>query len=228
MKHNITPELSRAFIRRAVELGYEVKQVQDVNDKNVCLVAYREDKEVCIFDKSGGMQYYQTNPLIMERDELHNLLLSLKEAHDLYAEAKPLKGVEVKDYRLISEYGEAVLAAKKDSLGDIRFTTWNYTYDHTGVTMGHYYECNYEEAKKDFIIRSGLLPENQVFTKEELLILYTACVFQGKIDNSLLYEEEHKLWDLTEKLFSNLPEKIKNYQINRSEEQEDSRGIQPD
>lgn len=224
MDHMITPELTAAFTRRAAALGYEIRQTQQAGDEKL-LTAYRSGNEVCKFETGGAMRYMEDNPLVTEREELHSLLLDMKQAHDLYADAAPLELAEIRDYRLISQFGDALLAAKMTKDHEVRFTTWEYTYDHTGVTWGHYYETNYEGAKRDFALRAGLIDENQLFTKEELVALHDACVFRGRNDDEISYEDEKKLQAVMEKVEENIPDLI----FDRVQpEQEDSYGIQPD
>lgn len=225
MDHTITPELTAAFSRRAAALGYEIRQIPQAEDEKLLLTAYRSGNEVCKFETGGAMRFMQDNPLIAERKELHSLLLDMKQAHDLYADAAPLKLAGVSDFRMISEFGDVLLAAKMSKDHEIRFTTWEYTYDRAGVTWGHYYETNYEGAKRDFAIRAGLIDENQLFTKEELVALHDACVFRGRNDDEISYEDDKKLQAVMEKVEENIPDLI----FDREQpEQEDSRGIQPD
>ena len=90
---------------------------------------------------------------------------------------------------------------------------------------GHYYETNYEGAKRDFALRAGLIDENQLFTKEELVALHDACVFRGRNDDEISYEDDKKLQAVMEKVEENIPDLI----FDREQpEQEDSHGIQPD
>ena len=225
MDHMIMPELTAAFTRRAAALGYEIRQTQQAGDEKLLLTAYRSGNEVCKFETGGAMRYMEDNPLVTEREELHSLLLDMKQVHDLYADAAPLELAEIRDYRLISQFGDALLAAKMTKDHEVRFTTWEYTYDHTGVIWGHYYETNYEGAKRDFALRAGLIDENQLFTKEELVALHDACVFRGRNDDEISYEDEKKLQAVMEKVEENIPDLI----FDRVQpEQEDSYGIQPD
>lgn len=151
------------------------------------------------------MRFMRDNPLIAERKELHSLLLGMKQAHDLYAAAPPFPPAESKGFRLISAYGDAVLAAQMGEDDEAHFVTWQYTYDRSGVTMGHYYETNYEGAKKDFAIRAGLLDEKRLFTEEELTALHAACVFRGQNDEEISYGEEQMLHKVMKKVESNSP-----------------------
>lgn len=225
MDHRITPELTAAFTRRAAALGYEIRETPQEGDKTLLLTAYRNGAEVCKFETGGTMRFMEDNPLIEERKFLHSLLLDMKQAHDLYADAAPLELAGVNDFRMISEFGDVLLAAKLGKDNEVRFTTWEYDYDRRGVTWGHYYETNYEGAKRDFALRAGLIDKNQLFTKEELVALHDACVFHGRNDDEISYEDEKKLQAVMEKVEENIPDLF----FDREQpEQGDSHGIQPD
>lgn len=144
------------------------------------------------------MRYFPENPMVVEGKELHNLLLLMKRPFDLYLNAKPFDLVE--GYRLISDFQDHLLAAKLSSDGELHFTTWEYSYDHTGVILGHYYEQNYQEALCDYRLRSGLVDKNEQFNKEEWMVLHDACVFRGRCDNEISYDEEKKLNAVLERI----------------------------
>lgn len=95
------------------------------------------------------------------------------------------------------------------------------------MTWGHYFETNYEGAKLDFAVRAGLIDENQLFTKEEKAVVYDACVFRGRNDEDITYDDEKKLHAVMEKVESSLPELItgQEQQDERTPEQEDEHGI---
>lgn len=228
MNHDISPELTAAFTKRAAALGFEIRTAFANSDKELCLIAYQGQTEVCQFELSGGMRYFPDNPLIAERKQLHALLLDMKQAHDLYADAKPfeVEGIDKEDgFRLISEFGDTLIAAKLGRDNEVRFTTWQYDYDRKGVHWGHYYETNYEGAKQDFAIRAGLVDERRIFTKDELVALHDACVFRGRNDDEISYEDDKKLQAVMEKVEDNIPDLIFDKE---QPEQEDSHGIQPD
>lgn len=228
MNHDISPELTAAFTKRAAALGFDVRTAFANSDKELCLIAYQGQTEVCQFVLSGGMRYFPDNPLIAERKQLHALLLDMKQAHDLYADAKPLAVGEIDKedgFRLISEFGNALLAAKLGEDNEVRFTTWQYDYDREGVHWGHYYETNYAGAKQDFAVRAGLVDERRIFTKDELVALHDACVFRGRNDDEISYEDDKKLQAVMEKVEDNIPDLIFDKE---QPEQEDSHGIQQD
>jgi len=223
LKHDISPELAELFKKKASAMGYSIREEAAEHDPQLLLSAFQNQEEICKFEKTGAMRFRRDSPFVEERKELHSLLLDLKERYDLYLNAKPLDCEGVRDFRLISEFGNYLLAAKQSKDNEIRFVTWQYDYDRSGVTLGHYYETNYEGALKDFTVRSGLLDENQLFTEEEMAVLYQSCVFRGKHDDDLTFDSERKLQDVIEKLEGNLPQEVVTQQT--VQEQEDEHGI---
>ena len=223
MKHDITPELAELFVKKAAAMGYSIHKEADEQDSKVMLTAYKGQEEICRFEKTGAMRFWRDSPFVEERNELHSMLLDLKERNDLYLNAKPLDCEGVRDFRLISEFGNHLLAAKQSKDNEIRFVTWQYDYDRSGVTFGHYYETNYQGALKDFTVRSGLIDENQLFTAEEMAVLYASCVFRGRHDDDLTFESEQELHTVIEKLESSLPQQ--SIAQEAVQEQEDEHGI---
>ena len=223
MKHDITPELVVLFSKKAAAMGYSVRKEADEHDLKLLFTAFKGQEEICQFEKTGSMRFWRDSPYVAERNELHSLLLDLKNRYDLYLNAKPLNCEGVRDFRLISEFGNHLLAATQSGDNEICFVTWQYDYDRTGVTLGHYYEANYEGALKDFTVRSGLIDENQLFTEEEMAVLYASCVFRGKNDDDLTFESEQELHTVIEKLEDNLPPEAITQE--NAQEQEDEHGI---
>ena len=119
--------------------------------------------------------------------------------------AFPMKAQDVEEFRLLSEHGKIVLAARDDGERGLHFTTWEYDYNRTGVGHGHY-TTDYEGAKRDFAVRSGLIPEKLIFAKEELEQIYSALVFQGKNDDELTFDKERELRGVIGKLETISPE----------------------
>ncbi len=88
--------------------------------------------------------------------------------------APPLKASGLEgDYRLLAEFGNAVLAGHPTEQG-VQFVTWERDFDRTGVLWGHYFGEDYGTAKLDFATRSGLLERNLLFSAEQLTEIYRA------------------------------------------------------
>ena len=78
-------------------------------------------------------------------------------------------------FHLLADFGGAVLAGRELENGwGYHFVTWIWDHDRTGVSHGHYYEEDFQGAKQDFAVRSGLISKAQLFSPEELTQLYRA------------------------------------------------------
>ena len=78
-------------------------------------------------------------------------------------------------FHLVADFGGAVLAGRELENGwGYQFVTWIWDHDRTGVSHGHYYEEDFQGAKQDFAVRSGLISKAQLFSPEELTQLYRA------------------------------------------------------
>ena len=78
-------------------------------------------------------------------------------------------------FHLLADFGGAVLAGRELENGwSYQFVTWIWDHDRTGVSHGHYYEEDFQGAKQDFAVRSGLISKAQLFSPEELTQLYRA------------------------------------------------------
>ena len=96
------------------------------------------------------------------------------------------------DYRLLADFGGAVLAGHPTSHG-VEFVTWEWDYQHTGMWQGHYYGNNFAGAKQDFAIRSGLIQRTQLFEQNELDELYRCCQRMRELDDTLTYQGEQQI-----------------------------------
>ncbi len=78
------------------------------------------------------------------------------------------------DYRILADFGGTVLAGTPSKHG-VQFVTWDWDYDRTGVSHGHYFMENYDAAKQDFATRSGLIQTERLFSPEQLTEIYRCC-----------------------------------------------------
>ena len=82
------------------------------------------------------------------------------------------------DFHLLADFGGAVLAGRERENGlGYQFVTWVWAYERQGVCHGHYYEDDFQSAKQDFAVRSGLISNAQFFSTEQLTELYRATDF---------------------------------------------------
>ena len=96
------------------------------------------------------------------------------------------------DYRILADFGGTVLAGTPSKYG-VQFVTWDWDYDRTGVSHGHYFMENYDGAKQDFAIRSGLIHKEQLFGPEQMTEIYRCCADSVDGDFFDLTAEQEKV-----------------------------------
>lgn len=123
-----------------------------------------------------------------------------------YEKAPPLKATDLSgNYRCLSEFNGTVLAAKYNDDFGFEFVTWDRTYDGKAVCQGNYYG-DYEAAKENFAIRSGLIDGDKLFDNSELERLRSCVKFAMENDGNLHFDEYDNLKKLNEKILESLPE----------------------
>ena len=109
------------------------------------------------------------------------------------------------DYRILADFGDAVLAGHPTERG-VQFVTWEWDFDREGVHHGHYFQNGYEEAKHDFVRRSGLLPKEALLEPEQLDEIHRALAFVCEQDEGLSIGREKEIKAIMEQLKCLLPE----------------------
>ena len=109
------------------------------------------------------------------------------------------------DYRVLADFSSAVLAGHPTERG-VQFVTWEWDFDHKGVHHGHYFQDDYEAAKRDFTVRSGLVPKDALFEPEQLAEIYRALRLVREQDESLSFGRDQELAELMEQVGKSLPE----------------------
>ena len=103
------------------------------------------------------------------------------------------------DYRVLADFGDAVLAGHPTERG-IQFVTWEWDWDRKGVHHGHYFQNGYEEAKHDFVRRGGLLPKEALFEPEQLAEMHRALAFVCEQDEDLSIGKEKEIKTIMEQI----------------------------
>ena len=109
------------------------------------------------------------------------------------------------DYRILADFGDAVLAGHPSERG-VQFVTWEWDWDREGVHHGHYFQNGYEEDKHDFVRRSGLLPKEALFEPEQLAEMHRALAFVCEQDEGLSIGREKEIKTIMEQIKCLLPE----------------------
>ena len=111
------------------------------------------------------------------------------------------------DYRVLADFGSAVLAGHPTERG-VQFVTWEWDFDREGVHHGHYFQDDYDAAKRDFIVRSGLVQKDALFEPEQLAEIYHALSFVREQDETLSFGRDQELAELMEQVGGLLPPNV--------------------
>ncbi len=166
------------------------------------------DKVIFKIDSKGGMFYSADKQFSNIINNLHykieNVISNTKEFLEVMDNSPELTAVDLNaPYKKLLEYNDVVLAGTEHSNGSFEFVTWdckNNSLDH-----GHYYE-DYERAKEDFVKRSELFPENQIFSADERFELYRCVEDTLSAGFELSSDVENILADVKEKLKESIPD----------------------
>ena len=133
--------------------------------------------------ESGGITYRNEDidepERIAAKDKVYEIVRTTAEYMRQMETAPFLKADGLEDgYKVLADFNDIVLAGIQSKYG-VQFVTWDWSFDRKGVCHGHYYtglysSGNYDAAKRDFAVRSGLIPKQQVFQKHSSL-RYTAA-----------------------------------------------------
>ena len=164
-------ELARRLRAAGITAGHPEKNRLTVllNDQPVLSVSAGSD----VFLLPAGSNQPEAGELYHKvaqtADEVYAYVEAVQTAPLLHA-----SGLSEK-FHLLADFGGAVLAGRELENGwGYQFVTWIWDHDRTGVSHGHYYEEDFQGAKQDFAVRSGLISKAQLFSPEELTQLYRA------------------------------------------------------
>ena len=185
--------------------GFTVEPIED-HHLPVCW----EKGRLCRISGKGSVLYRQENvDSIRAQDALQTVIDTAKMTSEYMAiletaprlKASGLDG----DYRILADFGDAVLAGHPSERG-VQFVTWEWDWDRKGVHHGHYFQNGYEEAKHDFVRRSGLLPREALFEPEQLAEMHRALTFVCEQDEDLSIGREKEIKTIMEQIKCLLPE----------------------
>lgn len=98
-----------------------------------------------------------------------------------------------------------VLAGRRTRFG-MEFVTWEWVQNHTTLWQGHYYGDSYTAAKRDFVTRSGLLPQERIFSDRQLAELYRCIHETLESDHPTTAEREKLLTESAEQVETAVPD----------------------
>lgn len=134
------------------------------------------------------------------QEKAWSVIRTVSEYMRLMEAAPPLKATGLEgDYRILGQFNDVVLAGHFTRFG-VQFITWDWNQDHTAVSGGCYILGKYEEAKQDFAVRSGLVPQEMFFTPDQLKGLDLCCASALAHDDTLTFEQGLLINELREQL----------------------------
>ena len=184
--------------------GFTVEPIED-HHLPVCW----ETGRLCRISGRGSVLYRQENvDSIWTQNTLQSVIDTAKITSEYMAileTAPQLKaGGLTGDYRVLADFGDAVLAGHPTERG-VRFVTWEWDFDREGVHHGHYFQDDYDAAKRDFTVRSGLVQKDALFEPEQLAQIYHALSFVREQDETLSFGRDQELKELMEQVGGLLP-----------------------
>ena len=184
--------------------GFETKPPEDCQ-----LPILWNDAPLCRITGKGSVLYHQENvDSIRAQDVLQSVIDTAKMTSEYmvileYAPRLKASGL-TGDYRILADFGDAVLAGHPTERG-VQFVTWEWDFDRKGVHHGHYFQDDYDAAKRDFTVRGGLVPKDALFEPEQLAEIYRALAFVREQDESLSFGRDRELAELMEQVGGLLP-----------------------
>ena len=164
--------------------GFETQPLEDSQ-----MPVYWNGVPLCRITGKGSVLYRQENvDSIRAQDALQVVIDTAKMTLEYMAileYAPQLKATDFTgDYRILADFGDAVLAGHPTERG-VQFVTWEWDFDRKGVHHGHYFQQDYDAAKRDFTVRGGLVPKDALFEPEQLAEIYRALAFVREQDETL-------------------------------------------
>ena len=207
MNHQNEPAQLRFLEETANQLRQNGFTVEPIEDHH--LPVSIEKGRLCRISGKSSVLYRQENvDNIRAQDALQTVIDTVKMTSEYMAiletaprlKASGLDG----DYRVLADFGDAVLAGHPTERG-VQFVTWEWDFDREGVHHGHYFQDDYDAAKRDFTVRSGLVQKDALFEPEQLAQIYHALSFVREQDESLSFGRDQELKELMEQVGGLLP-----------------------
>ena len=184
--------------------GFTVEPIE-----NHHLPVWWEKGRLCRISGRGSVLYRQERVDVPgAQDALQTVIDTAKMTSEYMAileYAPRLKATDLTgDYRILADFGDAVLAGHPTERG-VQFVTWEWDFDRKGVHQGHYFQDDYEAAKRDFTVRSGLVQKDALFEPEQLAEIYRALRFVREQDETISFGRDRELVELMEQVGGLLP-----------------------
>ena len=210
-EHKMDSQNETAQLRYLEETSIRLRRMdfETMPAEDQQLPAKWNGSDLCRISGKGSVLYRQERiDALGAQDTLQAVIDAAKMTSEYMAileTALRLKATDLTgDYRILADFGDAVLAGHPTERG-VQFVTWEWDFDRKGVHHGHYFQGDYEAAKRDFTVRSGLVPKDALFEPEQLAEIYRALRFVREQDESLSFGRDRELAELMEQVGGLLP-----------------------
>lgn len=155
-------------------VGFEIKSLEDCelsilwNNAPLCRITGKGS----VFYRREDVSTPPAEEALIRAEDIAARTLEYMTAMETAPQLKA-SGLEG-DYRILADFNGTVLAGTHSKHG-VQFVTWDWDYDRTGVSHGHYFMEDYDGAKQDFATRSGLIHKEQLFSPEQMTEIYRCC-----------------------------------------------------
>ena len=185
MNHQNEPAQLRFLEETANQLRQNGFTVEPIEDHH--LPVSIEKGRLCRISGKGSVLYRQENvDNIRAQDALQTVIDTVKMTSEYMAileYAPQLKATDLTgDYRILADFGDAVLAGHPTERG-VQFVTWEW----------------------DFTVRGGLVQKDALFEPEQLAEIYRALAFVREQDESLSFGRDQELAELMDQVGGLLP-----------------------
>ena len=180
-----------------------------LSQENDSLPVEYQGQRLCRVNDQGNIFYRQEDVNSSEREQacakVTDMAGTVLEYMSHLEHAPVLQAIGLSEpYQSLAEFNGTVLAGQQTEKG-AKFVTWDWDFNHTGLNHGHYYEGNYAGAKRDFAIRSGMIPDERQFTTEQLIEIYQQSAYI-RFSCSLPEEQERTIDAIQQRIQELVPD----------------------
>lgn len=189
------------FIRCIRERGYDL--VENEIDGQVGEI-HREGESLCILFENGELSTNAYRELSLLNRNVKEYLRAFESAEDLKAHGL------IDGYKKLLEFNGYVFAMRETKYQEFEFVTWHYSPDGKAVNIGRYFN-DYESAKENMALRSGMLDESKIFSETDLKLIRSSLIAYVALDENLDHLKEKAIGRILDQIEIIVPE-IVNHQ----------------
>ena len=192
--------LERYFGELSIALGKEGFSVREQENDGLSISLNGEPVGIARFHAISYPREGTPSAPREVQEKAWSIIRTVSEYMRLMEAAPLLKATGLEgDYRILGQFNDTVMAGHFTRFG-VQFITWDWNPDQTALSNGCYILGKYEEAKQDFAVRSGLVPQEMFFTPDQIKGLDVCCASALAHDDTLTFEQGLLINELREQL----------------------------